>query len=81
MDYTDRATSTQHIMRQFRLDHLPFHLRAVSQACADLAHHMVNELPDSLELTVGLRKLLEAKDCFVRSAVDTFDDNEDMEME
>lgn len=27
-------------------------------------------LPDGPELTAGLRKLLEAKDCFVRAAVD-----------
>lgn len=74
MDYSDRATSTQHIMRQFRLKHLPPHLQTVSQACADLAHHMTNELPDSPELTVALRKLLEAKDCFVRSAVAMHED-------
>jgi hypothetical protein len=27
-------------------------------------------LPDGPELTVGLRKLLEAKDCLVRAALD-----------
>lgn len=73
MDYSDRASSTQHIMRQFRLKHLPPHLQVVSQACVDLAHHMVDTLPDSPELTAALRKLLEAKDCFVRSAVDMFE--------
>lgn len=29
---------------------------------------MIRELPDGPELTAGLRKLLEAKDCFVRQA-------------
>ena len=36
----------------------------------DLAEAMVNALPDGPELTAGLRKLLEAKDCFVRAALD-----------
>ncbi len=31
---------------------------------------MVQILPDCPELTVGLRKLLEAKDAFVRTAVE-----------
>lgn len=30
---------------------------------------MINALPDGTELAVGLRKLLEAKDCFVRAAL------------
>jgi hypothetical protein len=30
---------------------------------------MINNLPDGTELTAGLRKLLEAKDCFVRAKV------------
>lgn len=34
-----------------------------------MAHNMIVDLPDSPELTAGLRKLLEAKDCFVRGAV------------
>ena len=32
---------------------------------------MIEELDDGPELTTGLRKLLEAKDCFVRAAVAT----------
>jgi len=31
---------------------------------------MIRVLPDGPELTSGLRKLLEAKDCFVRAALD-----------
>lgn len=50
-------------------DHLPPHLRAVSYACMDLAKMMDQRLPDSAEKSAGLRKLLEAKDCFVRSAL------------
>jgi hypothetical protein len=36
---------------------------------AALAKTMVEGLPDGPELSAGLRKLLEAKDCFVRAAV------------
>lgn len=67
--YADRHPSTQQVMRHFEYSHLPPDLRSVSEQCAALAHHMITELPDGPELTVGLRKLLEAKDCFVRTAV------------
>ena len=30
---------------------------------------LAQDLPESPEVTVGLRKLLEAKDCFVRAAL------------
>ena len=32
------------------------------------ARTMLHAIPDSPELTVGLRKLLEARDCFIRAA-------------
>lgn len=38
-----------------------------------LARSMIASLPDSAELSAGLRKLLEAKDCFVRAAIDEGD--------
>lgn len=51
--------------------HLPPYLAGVSAACQALAHDMVDRLPtDDPETTAGLRKLLEAKDCFVRAAVE-----------
>jgi 3-methyladenine DNA glycosylase AlkC len=59
--------SVKHIMQFFEYAHLPEHLRAVSEPCSDLAHKMAGELPNNPELTAGLRKLLEAKDCFVRA--------------
>lgn len=36
--------------------------------CAALAHSMADLLPSTPELTVGLRKLLEAQDCFLRAS-------------
>lgn len=57
------------IAQYFDYDHLPEHLRGVSERCASLAAQMIGGLPDGPELTTGLRKLLEAKDCFVRAAL------------
>lgn len=56
-------------MVYFEYKHLPEHLQLVSKSIHDLAHKMNDELPDSAEKTVGLRKLLEAKDCFVRANI------------
>lgn len=65
----DRHPATQWIAQFFAYDHLPPDLQAVSAPCCVLAMTMVRALPDGAELTAGLRKLLEAKDCFVRAAV------------
>ena len=67
----DRHPSTREIAKHFTYGHLPEDLRAVSKLCADLADEILQALPDSPELTAGLRKLLEAKDCFVRAALAT----------
>lgn len=70
-DYSHRHPATQQIMRWFTYDHLPEGpVRNASHECAQLAHEMLIGLPDGPELTVGLRKLLEAKDAFVRAAID-----------
>lgn len=55
------------LMKFFKYDHLPQHLQDVSRACAGLATAMEEALPECAEKTAGLRKLLEAKDCFVRA--------------
>ena len=58
------------IMRHFTAGHLPDDLRVVSEPCCSLAEGMDAHLPDSAEKSAGLRKLLEAKDCFVRAALE-----------
>lgn len=68
--YEDRHPSTQHLMKFFTYEHLPQQLQKFSKVCSVVAEDMTGSLPDSPELTAGLRKLLEAKDCFVRAAVD-----------
>lgn len=52
----------------FVYDHLPLRLQDISRPFSEIANAMAIEL-DGPELTVGLRKLLEAKDCMVRAAL------------
>jgi hypothetical protein len=71
MDLAGRHPGTAAIGRYFEFEHLPKGpLRDASASCAALAGTMISRLPDGPELTAGLRKLLEAKDCFVRAALD-----------
>jgi hypothetical protein len=55
------------IMKYFAYEHLPARLQEVSEPIARLAEAMDTALPDGAEKSAGLRKLLEAKDCFVRA--------------
>lgn len=56
-------------MRYFDFEHLPPHLQKVSKPIGELARKLDSELEDGAEKSAGLRKLLEAKDCFVRAAL------------
>lgn len=60
--------STEAILKFFAYEHLPAKLQGISKPFAQLAHNMADQL-DGPELTAGLRKLLEAKDCCVRAAL------------
>lgn len=42
----------------------------VADVICVLSEEMITALPDGPELTAGLRKMLEAKDCFVRAALE-----------
>jgi hypothetical protein len=57
------------VLRYFAVAHLPGHLQLVSRPFAELAYQMAHDLPPGPEVAVGLRKLLEAKDAFVRAAL------------
>ena len=61
--------ATEAVLRYFEYSHLPIHLQEVSEPFYSLARKMATTLPQNPEVTVGLRKLLEAKDCFVRAAL------------
>lgn len=64
-----RNPATAHFAPLFAFDHLPPHLKRISQPFSEMAEDMVDLLPDGPELSAGLRKLLEAKDCMVRARV------------
>lgn len=55
------------ILKHFNYIHLPEKLQKISKPICELAKEMDEKLPDGAEKQAGLRKLLEAKDCFVRS--------------
>ena len=57
------------ILEYFTFTHLPPHLGAYSRVCAEVAVEICEHLPITAEMSAGLRKLLEAKDCFVRARV------------
>lgn len=53
----------------FDYAHLPPALQEVCKPIVELALLMEKTLPDGPEKSAGMRKLLEAKDCFVRSVL------------
>jgi hypothetical protein len=58
------------ILRYFEYGHLPPELQVISKPFHDLAHLMARSSDmKAAEVEAGLRKLLEAKDCFVRASV------------
>lgn len=61
--------ATKDILQYFEWRHLKGQdLQNTSKVFADLAHMFAHTL-EGPELTAGLRKLLEAKDCMVRAAL------------
>lgn len=58
------------ILKYFAYSHLPERLQVVSKPLGELAESVDTNLPDGPEKSAGLRKLLEAKDCFVRAALE-----------
>jgi hypothetical protein len=55
------------ILKYFAYTHLPLALQSVSRPICEIAKELDDNLSDGAEKTAGLRKLLEAKDCFVRA--------------
>lgn len=59
--------TTDPILDYFEYKHLPPHLQGVSREFYLLAHKIAKDSPRNAETGMGLRKLLEAKDCIVRA--------------
>jgi hypothetical protein len=57
------------VIQYFEYKHLPEDLQKVSKPICLLAQMMEAVLPDGPEKSAGMRKLLEAKDCFVRASL------------
>jgi hypothetical protein len=65
-----RHIATEHLMEMLKPNpNLPENLRLIAVECESLARLAIHRCGDGPELTAGLRKLLEAKDCFVRQAL------------
>jgi hypothetical protein len=67
--WSGRHPSVAHFEPLFSFAHLPRPLQVISIPFAELARVLLRELDDGRELSVALRKLLEAKDAAVRQAV------------
>lgn len=61
----------ERMLKFFEFGHLPIDLQAVSEPFHVLAHSIVRDHAANPERTVCLRKLLEAKDCAVRSHLES----------
>lgn len=57
----------KNLIQFFQYRHLPENLQTISEPYCELAEWMKENLPENPESTVAMRKLLEAKDCAVRS--------------
>lgn len=57
-------------LRWFKYEHLPEDLQEIAHPIRDLADTLYEALGAGAERSAGFRKLLEAKDCFVRQAID-----------
>lgn len=58
-----------YLMQFFSYKHLPAALQEKSKPFYDLATLIISTFPSNPESTTALRKLLEAKDCAVRSVI------------
>ena len=58
------------VSKYFTFSHLPEKQKQVSEPICDLAKQMEEMLPESPEKSAGMRKLLEAKDCFMRCSLE-----------
>jgi len=65
-----RHPAINQALKWFECDHLKPELKMVAGAFKQLAYDLANYAPQSMETTHALRKLIEAKDCAVRAAVE-----------
>lgn len=65
-----KNSNHNHMLRYFEYKHLPEGpLRDTSKRFHEMANELYENIPGGFEKTAGMRKLLEAKDCFVRACI------------
>lgn len=64
-----RHSSVEALMKHFTYAHLPARLQEVSRPFCELADSVADRAPNDPETTACLRKIMEAKDCAVRAAL------------
>jgi hypothetical protein len=69
VDPTYRHPSVAEKMNFFECQHLPEPLFSVANNVRTLAHEILATVEDHPQLALGLQRLIDAKDCFVRAAV------------
>lgn len=57
------------LMKFFAYEHLPEHLQEISKPFGEMAQQLAKVMGNNAEAVTALRKLLEAKDCAVRSII------------
>lgn len=62
------------LLKWLRHDHLPPQLQDVVKPIDALARSLDATLAEGPEKTAGMRKLIEAKDCFVRARIEQDED-------
>lgn len=66
-EFTPEEIKQDQVLKYFHYQHLPAALQPLSKPFCELARFLVDNTPRCAERTVALRKLVEAKDCAVRS--------------
>ena len=69
-----RHPSIEEKLEYFNFNHLPTDMQGPSRIISQTVTEILNEIPvDSPQLALGLQKLIEAKDCFVRAKIKDLD--------
>jgi hypothetical protein len=68
-DGSDWSRAVKNFLQFFQYGHLPNQTCHLVKKFHDMALHLIEVLPSNPESTVAMRKLMEAKDCAVRSVL------------
>lgn len=69
LSFSSKVRAHNPLMKYFEYEHLPANLQAISKPICELAKLMDEQIEMGPEKDAAFRKLLEAKDCFVRASL------------